>query len=131
MEKGIAAQIVPAGPGWLALFEYEVDGELQVHAEPVIAWRFAAENGDLQHCAVGKAMVGASPWLELADKEQAGHLFTLVREEQLDSAFRKELAESAARSRDSIFEQARLHNTARHEGRSTWLRHRNRPHIPS
>ena len=128
MDKEVAAQIVPAGPGWLALFEYEVEGELRVHAEPVIAWRLAAEDGDANHYALGKAVIGASPWLDLADKEMAGHLFTLVREEQLDPAFQKELAESAARSRESIFEQAKMHNTARHEGRVTWLRHRNRPH---
>ena len=71
MDKEMTTQIVPAGPGWLALFEYEVDGELEVHAEPVIAWRLAAENGDSHHYSLGKAVIGASPWLDQANPEEA------------------------------------------------------------
>jgi hypothetical protein len=131
MVKDISTQLVPALPGWLALFEYEVDGEVEVHAEPVIAWSLAAENGEAHHHAVGKAVIGASPWLEEADPETAGHLFMLVREEQLEPVYWKELTETAMRSRASILEQAQQHASDRHEGRATWLRHRHRPHVPA
>ena len=128
MDENVTTQFVPADRGWLALFEYEEDGELVVHAEPVIAWCLGAENGSSHRYSFGKAVVGANPWINKADPEDAGHLFAIVREEQLEPEFLKELTETASRSRASILEQARKSQADRRAGHASWVRNRQRHH---
>ena len=60
MEKDLSTKFEPAMPGWLALFQYEVDGEVEVHAKPVIACCPAAESGESHHYSLGKAVIGAN-----------------------------------------------------------------------
>lgn len=121
-KRSHAPQFVPAQPGWLALFEDEEHGTASVHAEPVIAWRFGGTDGsDFAH---GQAIVGASPWLEKADKEDVQHYFALVREEQLEPEFLAELKKNKIHRKDDVMRQAascRRHRTVGHE---SWVRER-------
>ena len=131
MEENVTTQFVPASPGWLALFAHEDDGELVVHAEPVIAWCLGVENGGSHHYSFGQAVVGANPWIRNADPEDAAHLFALVRESQLEPEFLKELSQTASRSRESILEQARKSEADSREGHASWVRNRRRRHTPA
>ena len=117
----ISTQFVPAGPGWLALFEHQHGGELAIHAEPVIAWCLGAETGGSHRYSFGRAVIGANPWIEKADDEDAGHFFALVREDQLEPEFLKELSEAGVRSRESILDQARTLQADR-AGHKSWVR---------
>ena len=115
-------QFVPAQPGWLALFEDATDGRAPVRAEPVIAWRFGGCDGsDFAH---GQAIVGASPWLEKADKEDAQHYFALVREEQLEPDFLAELKANKIHRRDDVMRQAERCRRDRSVGHESWVRER-------
>jgi hypothetical protein len=117
----VSTQFVPAGPGWMALFEHQSDGELIVHAEPVIAWCLGAENSGAHRLSFGRAVIGANPWIEKADDEDARHFFALVREEQLEPEFLTELTQAGVRSRESIIEQARRSQSER-AGHASWVR---------
>lgn len=123
MEKqSLAPTFVPAPPGWLALFEVEIDGALTVRAEPVIAWRLGGTSGvDTFH---GRAVVGASPWLEKADPEDSDHYFALVREAQLEPAFLAELQRNGAHSRQEILAAAARNRDQRDAGHDSWVRDR-------
>jgi hypothetical protein len=126
----VSTQFVPAGPGWIALFEHQSDGELVVHAEPVIAWCLGAENGGAHRFSFGRAVIGANPWIEKADDEDAKHFFALVREEQLEPEFLTELNKAGVRSRESIIEQARRSQSER-AGHTSWVRGKGRRQRPS
>jgi hypothetical protein len=119
-----ATHFVPAEPGWLALFEHEVDGQLVVRAEPVIAWCFGPRDPDAPDVSFGRAVVGARPWLEKADVEETSHFFALVREEQLDADFLAELRQGAKHSREEILAAARRNRDDRQQGHPSWLRER-------
>ena len=114
-------QFIPAHPGWLALFEDDVDGHVVIRAEPVIAWRFGGSDDDHAH---GQAVVGASPWLEKADKEDAQHYFALVREEQLEPEFLAELKANNVHRRRDILEEAQQARRDRAVGHESWVRER-------
>lgn len=115
-------QFVPAHPGWLALFEDDVEGQLVVRAEPVIAWRFGGvDNSEHAH---GQAIVGASPWLEKADKEDAQHYFALVREEQLEPEFLAELKANNVHRRRDVLKEAENSRLERAKGHDSWKRER-------
>ena len=125
-DGGVTTQFVPAAPGWLALFEYEEEGETLIHAEPVIAWCLGVGNDTGHHLAFGKAVVGANPWIDKAEAEDAAHYFALVREEQLEPEFREELARNAVRTRESLMAQAHATEADRREGHASWVRNRHR-----
>jgi hypothetical protein len=119
---------VPAQPGWLALFEDELEGQLVVRAEPVLAWRFPGPAAGDPEPALGQAVVGARPWLEKADVEQAAHLFEIVHEAQLDADFLAELRNRSHHSRAQILDAARRSQDNRKRGHGSWLReHRYQP----
>lgn len=119
-------QFIPAERGWLALFEEASDAGTKIHASPVIAWCLGAEDLDDGHHVVsfGQAVIGASPWLEKADSEQANHFFALVREEQLDDDFVDELKVSARHSREDMMVLAKENHVGRKQGHASWLRQR-------
>ncbi len=126
MENPTTTQFVPANSGWLALFDHQVDGDMTVRAEPVIAWRLtSAGEGSNQH-STGEAVVGASPWVSKTDTENVQHMFAIVHEDQLEPEFLEELRSSAVRSREEILEEARRIRNDRSEGRATWMRDRRR-----
>ena len=122
MDKPPPPQFVPAHPGWLALFEEDIDGKLVVRAEPVIAWRFGGAE-DTEH-AHGQAIIGASPWLEKADKEDAQHYFALVREEQLEPEFLAELKANNVHRRRDVLQEADRSRHERAVGHESWVRER-------
>ena len=102
-----------------------IDGVPSVRAEPVIAWRFGGADGsDFSH---GQAIVGASPWLEKADKEDAQHYFSLVREEQLEPEFLAELKAAKIHRRSEVMEQAASCRRHRAVGHESWVRERRSP----
>jgi hypothetical protein len=119
-------QFIPAETGWLALFEEVMDTGNKIHAAPVIAWCLGAEDLDDGHHVVsfGQAVIGASPWLEKADREQASHFFALVREDQLDADFVDELKVTARHSREDLLIMAKENQATRAEGHASWRRHR-------
>jgi hypothetical protein len=117
-------QFIPAEKGWLALFEESTDEGVKIHADPVIAWCLGAQEMDDGHHVVsfGQAVIGASPWIEKSDTEEATHFFALVREEQLDPDFVEEIRGSAHRSRQDILDQAKKNREQRLQGHATWRR---------
>ena len=119
-------QFIPAETGWLALFEEVLDTGNRIHAAPVVAWCLGAKDLDDGHHVVsfGQAVIGASPWLEKADPEQATHFFALVREEQLDDDFVDELKVTARHSREDLLIMAKQNHVSRGQGHASWRRHR-------
>ena len=128
MDKPLSnSHYVRAEPGWLALFEDRVDGELLIRAEPVIAWHFANGNAaEQEHAGRGRAIVGVQPWLEKDAHEDELHCFALVREEQLEPSFVAELKSSGHRSREEILDAARSSQEQRLKGHDSWKRERRR-----
>jgi hypothetical protein len=117
-------QFIPAEKGWLALFEESTEAGVRIHADPVIAWCLGAQDVDDGHhvVAFGQAVIGASPWMDKAENEEATHFFALVREEQLDSDFVAEIKRHAHRSREDILDQAERNREQRLQGHATWRR---------
>lgn len=124
-------QFVPAEKGWLALFEEATpDGQLRIHADPVVAWRLTPNDRHEAHMPLmyGQAVVGASPWLEKADSEHSANFFALVREDQLDPDFLAELKAASYRSREQLMTKAQLNHDSRNEGHASWRRQRRSLH---
>jgi hypothetical protein len=118
-------QFIPAEKGWLALFEDNKKGDgTEIHADPVIAWCLGAQDMDDGHHVVsfGQAVIGASPWMEKAEREESTHFFALVREEQLDADFVEELKRASRHSRQEILAMAEKNHAARLQGHATWRR---------
>jgi hypothetical protein len=117
-------QFIPAEKGWLALFEEETDEGITIHADPVIAWCLGAHEVDKGHHVVsfGQAVIGASPWMDKAEKERSTHFFTLVREGQLEPDFAAEIKRAASHSRSDILRQAEHNHAERLQGHESWKR---------
>jgi len=117
-------QFIPAEKGWLALFEDVTEEEVTIHADPVIAWCLGAQDVDDGHHVIsfGQAVIGASPWMDKADREQSTHFFGLVREEQLEPDFIAEIKRVSSHSREDILRQARKNHAERLQGHATWRR---------
>ena len=115
---------IPASPGWLALFEDQADGELVVRSEPVVAWCFTDGNGESDHAAPGRAIIGARSYPGKGPADDELHCFALVREEQLDPSFVAELEAAGHHPREAILEAARLNQERRLAGHETWVRGR-------
>ncbi len=122
-------QFIPAQPGWLALFEEGADGEVEIHAETVIAWCLEADEASTgQHVvSSGSAVIGAGPWIDKADSEKTARFFALVREEQLDREFVEELATKAHHSREELMKRALKNHEERKQGHASWV-HERRSH---
>ena len=117
-------QFIPAEKGWLALFGEWTEEGVKIHADPVIAWCLGAqetEDGRQVH-SFGQAVIGASPWMDKADKEDSTHFFALVREEQLDSDFVDEIKLRARHSREEILSLAKKNHEQWQQGHTSWLR---------
>ena len=119
-------QFIQAQPGWLALFEEENGDEVEIHAEPVIAWCLGADEPEIGHHVVsyGQAVIGAGPWLEKADTESSTHFFALVREEQLDPELLEELAGKSHHSREDLIAGAIKNREERAQGHHSWVHDR-------
>lgn len=125
----IKTQFIPAQPGWLALFEDATEGgDLEIHAEPVIAWCLGAQelDGETSRRVVsfGQAVIGAGPWVDKADAETASHFFALVREEQLDADFLAEIRQRGHHSREELMQRARANQEELAQGHSSWRHER-------
>ena len=122
-------QFIPAQAGWLALFEEVHGDDVEIHAEPVVAWCLDTDEEGAEHRVVsfGRAVIGAAPWIDAGDSEKSARLFAVVREEQLDREMLEELAAKARHSKGELLERAVAHNEARRQGHASWV-HERRTH---
>jgi hypothetical protein len=130
-------QFIPAQPGWLALFEDTTSDQVEIHAEPVVAWCMAADEEASGHHVVsfGRAVIGAGPWIDKAESEKTARFFALVREDQLDAELLEELRTKAHHSTESLMERALKNHEERKQGHISWVHERrshrsDRPRVP-